>query len=566
MKKILFFISLLGGFSLWGQSITLTFSGRDGINHRIPLDSVVISNQSKGWSETLYWPDTTLTMHNSTGIDDYADKDGFTLLPNNPNPFTGTTDVLLTMTETGTVILEISDVNGSTVWIHRTCLQSGTHQFRVTLSSTGMYVMTARQNGKTSSIKMVNNGGANGDGIEYIGAVRMPYYDTPTMVAPKSHTRGNTTNPFNSGDIMEYIGFATINGEDCESQPVSQPQTSSQTFLLQFEVAQWQLPTVSTDSVHAITFDTAVCGGTVVSDGGTPVTERGVCWNTTGTPTIEGNHTSEGCGTGLFSSTLAGLENATTYFVVAYATNSMGTAYGDAVTFTTPGEHDGEPCEGAASLMDIEGNTYATVQIGRQCWMRENLRTTHYADGTPIPQGSSSYSSTEGYWYYPNSHAENVPTYGLLYNWPAVMRDAPASSSIPSGVQGICPTGWHVPSDNEWTLLVHYVKSQPLYRCNGVMSNIAKSLASTENWISSTLTCGVGNTPENNNATGFSAIPAGGYYGTYSHMGNRAYFWSTTKANSYTVYSCELYSGFAFVGSNTNDRYFGFSVRCLRDE
>ena len=204
------------------------------------------------------------------------------------------------------------------------------------------------------------------------------------------------------------------------------------------------------------------------------------------------------------------------------------------------------------AVTDIDGNIYDAVQIGNQVWMAENLRTTKYADGTAIPMGTST-SATTAYCYAPGSNQNNeenmgnVARYGYLYNWPAVMHGASSSASNPSGVQGVCPTGWHVPSDAEWTQLTNYVGSQTQYQCNNSSDNIAKALASTTGWNSSSYTCSVGNNPSINNAIGFSALPAGNY-----HYGNNAY-----------ERHLECYGAYVF--RNIDDKYFGKSVRCVHD-
>ena len=226
---------------------------------------------------------------------------------------------------------------------------------------------------------------------------------------------------------------------------------------------------------------------------------------------------------------------------------------------------DGPPCPGTPTLTDIDGNTYNTVQIGNQCWMKENLRTKKYANGTTISQGSET-STTTAYWYYPNNSSSNMSTYGLLYNWPAVMGSSSSSSTNPSGVQGICPTGWHVPSDAEWTQLTDYVSSQSQYVCGSTTTQIAKALAGTAGWSSSTNTCAVGYTPSNNNATGFSALPAGIYDGSYYSFGYGADFWSATEYSSTYAYFRGLSYYDAGVGRGYYNKGSGFSVRCLRDE
>ena len=225
---------------------------------------------------------------------------------------------------------------------------------------------------------------------------------------------------------------------------------------------------------------------------------------------------------------------------------------------------DGQPCPGAATVTDVDNNTYNTVQIGTQCWMKENLRTTRYANGTSIALGSST-SSTTAYRYYPDNNSSNVSTYGYLYNWKALMGNSSSSSANPSGVQGICPTGWHVPSDAEWTQLTDYVSGQSQYVCGVSNSLIAKALASTTGWQSSSQICAVGNNPSFNNTTGFSALPAGGYFGYYLNFGDDAYFWSATEYD----YGNSYYRAFSYNDANVNrhysNKYYGFSVRCVRD-
>ena len=243
MKKILLSIILIIlCVSVLSQTATLTFTGKDANDRWVRLHHVVVTNQIKNWSETVVWPDTTMTIENGTGIYDVETgrAPSLQLFQNHPNPFNGTTDVFLTAADAGTVTLEIADVNGRPVvetWCTASlqCVrpQCGIHQFRITLAAAGTYVLTVRQNGKTASIKMVNNGDGNGNGVEYMGAVETPYYDVSTMPSLKSHTRGAVTHPFDFGDVMEYTGFAVINGR-MDTVTVSQPLSGSQEIVMAF--------------------------------------------------------------------------------------------------------------------------------------------------------------------------------------------------------------------------------------------------------------------------------------------------------------------------------------------
>ena len=224
------------------------------------------------------------------------------------------------------------------------------------------------------------------------------------------------------------------------------------------------------------------------------------------------------------------------------------------------------------AVTDIDGNIYDAVQIGNQVWMAENLRTTRYADGTSIPLGTST-STTTAYRYAPepdHSNEENLVNldrYGYLYNWPAVMHGESSSEANPSGVQGVCPNGWHVPSDAEWTQLTVYMNSQSEYACGGYTNKYAKALAATTGWNSSEFTCAVGNDLSANNATGFSALPAGyfTYYGGYEVSGYDASFWSTAEFSDAHAYFSYLYCDNSRMHTTYDGKCAGFSVRCVRD-
>lgn len=322
------------------------------------------------------------------------------------------------------------------------------------------------------------------------------------------------------------------------------------------------VPTVITSDVSDMfqvsQFDSifeATGGGDVTAYGGAIVTARGICWSTSPNPTVDDSHTTDGIGTGPFSSTLTELSHNTTYYVRAYATNRVGTAYGNQIAFTTP---EAFIC-GHSRVSDVEGNVYNTVQIGEQCWMKENMRATRYADNTPIPFNGGQ-SLTEPYYYYPNGDVNNVAQLGLLYNWQATMHGAASSFYNPSGVQGICPTGWHVPSSAEWWQLTDYVSSQSEYVCGEISNNIAKSLADSVCWGSVTSgDCCPGYDPSSNNATGFSALP------NTTCGGPRARYWSTYEATSTMVYYLAIQTDRVSVIRDCHSKATSNSVRCLRD-
>ena len=209
------------------------------------------------------------------------------------------------------------------------------------------------------------------------------------------------------------------------------------------------------------------------------------------------------------------------------------------------------------AVYDVDGNSYDAVHIGKQVWMKTNLRTKHFRDGKAIPMGND-YSNTEPYYYEPTTAqipGYDAKTYGLYYNWSTVADN-----------RGLCPTGWHVPSNTEWTELEEYVGSKSEYCIDGNPVLIAKALASTDGWEHWSETGTPGCNPEKNNASGFSAEPAGFYDNGFSGAGVCTYFWSATECDSYyawfrgmshDVASLYRYNGYPKRG--------GFSIRCLRD-
>ena len=312
--------------------------------------------------------------------------------------------------------------------------------------------------------------------------------------------------------------------------------------------------TLSTLPVSNITDNTAATGGSITSDGGAAVTQRGVVWSTTPNPTLANNSTNDGSGVGSFTSSLSGLTANTTYYVRAYAINNAGTAYGNEVSFVTVG-NSGETGEwlnpnlNYGSVTDQDGNTYATIEIGTQEWMAENLRTTTYANGDPIPNvtDNAQWSNlTTGAWaHYENDSQYEIP-YGKLYNWYAVADS-----------RNVCPAGWHVPADAEWTVLTNYLGGQNV--AGGQMKTTGTIEAATGLWNSPNA--------EATNSSGFSGAPGGDriFNGECYSVGRDGYWWSSSEDDTYYAWYRNLYYGNGVAGREDLDKQSGFSVRCLRD-
>jgi len=414
------------------------------------------------------------------------------------------------------------------------------------------------------------------------------------------------------------------------------------------------LAVVSTTSATNTTATTATSGGNITSDGGATITVRGVCWRTTANPTTSDSKTTDGVGIGQFVSEITGLTAGLTYHVRAYATNSIGTAYGADITFSTSGQAPTSvtqpatnvseivatlngtvnanylttivtfeygittsygqtvtatqsPVTGSSNtnvsaiitgliegtiyhfrvkavnslgtsdgsdvtftttplttVTDIDGNSYNVVTIGTQVWMKENLKTTKYNDGTVIPNITDNTAwealTTGAYSDYDNTPS-NSTTYGRLYNWYAV--DNNASTKVASnGGKNVCPTGWHVPNNAEWTALTDYLVNNG-FGYEGSGYDIGKSMAATSGWTSDPSAGNVGNDQASNNSSGFTALPSGYRYGhgPFDYLGTIVYWWSCSEdMAALGIYNNSSTAEFL----NILLRY-GFSIRCLRN-
>jgi len=204
-----------------------------------------------------------------------------------------------------------------------------------------------------------------------------------------------------------------------------------------------------------------------------------------------------------------------------------------------------------------DGNEYNWVQIGDQVWMAENLAylpsVNMVADGSEDAAGSYYYVyGYDGTNVADAKATDNYATYGVLYNWTAAMDGEASSTTNPSGIQGVCPTGWHLPSDAEWTELTDYLGG------TSVAGGKLKETGTTH-WASP-------NTGATNE-TGFTALPGGGRSssGNFSYIGYSGYWWSATESNANNAWDRLMYCDYSNVTRDGSDKEVGFSVRCVRD-
>ena len=210
------------------------------------------------------------------------------------------------------------------------------------------------------------------------------------------------------------------------------------------------------------------------------------------------------------------------------------------------------------TLTDIDGNTYNTVQIGTQVWMAENLKVTHYPNGDAIPFITNNTAwgdladdnTSDAYSYYNNNANSEADTYGALYTYAAAIGDNWERDNVEN--QGVCPDGWHLPTDADWTTLSNYLGGQIV--AGGKMKEIG-----TTHWSSPNEGA--------DNSSGFSALPSGNrnYYGSFNYLGYDGRWWSATEDDINHAYYRGLDCDIAAVNHLSDNKSFGLSVRCVKD-
>ena len=300
-------------------------------------------------------------------------------------------------------------------------------------------------------------------------------------------------------------------------------------FFTQFDVPTIQLSSIKDFGLSAFAYIN------IPDNGGKTVTQRGIVYSTTENPTTLNDKILSGTGIGEFSITITGLTQKTTYFVRAFASNEVGTAYSNQIKLTTN--------TASTTISDIEGNTYNTINIGNQIWMTSNLSTSRFRNGVYIPyilnstQWATTKSPALSFYNHDNNFESN---YGKQYNWYAV-----------ADPQGLCPIGWHIPSNNEWTILSDFLGG--LNVAGGKMK-----ATGTQFW----------SFPSNgNNSSGFTGLPGGfrNVDGTFGILGYNGFWWSATDENEQKAFNRSIIytDNVLSVGSSSKNQ--GFSVRCLKD-
>jgi uncharacterized protein (TIGR02145 family) len=309
-------------------------------------------------------------------------------------------------------------------------------------------------------------------------------------------------------------------------------------------------------SISEVGINTAKCFANISSSGGFTVNSRGFCWSTSQNPGINNNMILEGSGSGGFLTDLANLQSGTTYYLRAFATNSLGTSYSSPISFTTlNGVIMSTPGLGVS---DIEGHFYPSVIINNQEWMTKNLNTQHYRNGDSIPN----ILSAQDWWFsnplpvscYYNNDNSQANVLGLLYSWNAATDG-----------RKVCPLGWRIPEDTDWDRLFKFIDPNTDTSCNNctqsvLIGGILKDTL-TSSWNSPNLGAA--------NLIGFSAIGGGerdintgpGFCG----KGTMAAWWTASPVSPVSANCRVVYVHHSKVRKEEVSIASGLSVRCIKE-
>jgi uncharacterized protein (TIGR02145 family) len=516
-----FYILILAMLScnaaLQAQTISLTFTATFNGNH-LPLDSIHITNLTQGGDTTLHGTDTVLVLDQGTGTDGgiISHPGQLFLYPVTPNPVTQTATIRLFLPQESMVTLRAHDLPGREIASARQWLPAGYHTFSFTPGKEACYLLSVEALGQQQVQKLVSLAGTGGNAmIAYAG----------------NHGGLNSMKvslaifPWAPGDNLRFIGYTSNGMDTIDAQPV---QSTLYTFQYQ--------PQLPAPIANFTASDTTVQVNDTVQ----------FIDLSTGNPTSWKWYFGDG-DSSLQQSPLHTYNLVGIYSVTLIASNSTDcdtmTKY---IFMTVICGGPGIPCPGMPLLYDTNGNIYCTVQIGTQCWMKENLKARNYNNGTTIPNITSISTwtslSTGARCWYNNDSATYAATYGSLYNWYAVENSS-----------DLCPRGWHVPTDAEWTILTAFL---------GGLSVAGGPLKETGTTHWSYPNTGA------TNSSGFTALPGGlrhGLSGSFGTIEGRGYWWSSSASTTSTAYHRELYFSDTMVSRWGNVNKHGFSVRCVRD-
>jgi uncharacterized protein (TIGR02145 family) len=354
------------------------------------------------------------------------------------------------------------------------------------------------------------------------------------------------SNELNENPVVAIDTVNTIENQVAQVDPVVKPDEKPKEELPPVEKVEPPKPDIkeiSSAATSDITTNSAVIKSLVVNSDPKRVTERGVVYGESPNPTVQDEVVKSGSGIGKYTSKLVGLKESTTYYARAYNKVDGEILYGNELKFKTLTPKP-KPEVFSNTVVDVEGNSYRAIKFDNgHVWMADNLKTSTYSNGDPIPQieGNSEWqNATTGAWSnYSNSSQYNNP-YGKLYNW-YVVQDS----------RNVCPKGWRVPTDADWLALFNQLGG-----ANAAGGKL--KLSGTSNWKPPNM--------DGSNSSGFNGLPGGtrNSVGAFSKIGTEGMYWSASSAGSSDAIIKTLSFFHGVAGSGSAPKSSGMSVRCMK--
>jgi uncharacterized protein (TIGR02145 family) len=605
MKKFTLLVSafVLMLTTLSAQEISFSFTGNYLCEHA-QLDSILIENITQGGDTTLCWKDTVLTIV-LTGIDPVTgEKNGFSVSQNYPNPFETKTDINVFVPERDDLTLCVYDVSGRKIAYYEGTHERGMQQFTFFAGKAQSYILTVSTGEYLQHIQMIQFGeaGSASPHIEYHGSSSTKEQN----IKQKSSMGSSFPFPYELEDELSFTAyfsgdFSTITDNPAKSEDYifdinnvvpAEPgvisgnnnvckRAAGETYSIEAvddaTSYTWTVPPGASitdgDGTTSITVDFGTGSGDIC------VTADNACGTSTSScvtitiPVATAGSNSPVCEGETINLTETGGDadswswsgpNGFTSPDQNPTINSATTAASGTYTVTVT---DGNGCtntdsvsvtvklhEAGTGVTDYDGNTYGSIIINGQEWMTSNLEVTHYSDGNAITlvtdntawDNLGDNNTDKAYCWYDNDSATNKDLYGALYTYAAATNGDTSGTDV----QGVCPTGWHLPSDAEWTALTDAL---------GGASVAGGKLKATSGWKHG------GNGTDD---IDFAALPGGSRddnSGSFDGAGYIGYWWFSTEGNASSAWPRGMLYSSAGVYRYNSNKSNGFSVRCVRD-
>jgi uncharacterized protein (TIGR02145 family) len=631
MKKITLIAMLLA--IVWtlrseNSGVTLTFTANYQCEYKT-LDSVLIENLTQPGKIVLFYPDTAATFL-FTGTDMIQNTlNKLNVSQNFPNPFADKTHIDVYVPSADQLQLSVYDIRGALVASYQGLVEQGAHQFAFSASGRQVYVLIVTSTRHARQILMLQTGKSTGleASLTYHGVKTIQKEDGPAI-----QTKAAQNFVYNLGDQLRFTGYIANVDNEVETFEITDTPAADTDYLFDIANHEPDIPSVitgpemvcngdahvefSVEFVQDVSYIWSLPEGWSILEGQgshsinaltgdsgpLKVTAKNMCGTSqqrafnvlVQTPTVAlagpdqiyndgttsialaANEPEDGHWTGtwsIISGEGGSFDNATN--PITTFSGVLYTMYELQWTITTNcnvsndnltiwfGLDGGE----GNGVFDIDGNFYPSAFIANQEWMTENLRVTRYCNGDAIPTGLNNidwYNTTDGVYAIYNNDYAMLEAYGALYNWYAV-----------DDARSLCPTGWHVPTYDEWTKLLEYVIAKG-YPNNNVVNGAGNALKSCRQlghpyggdcatsehplWYSNSTHYGT-------DAFVFSALPGGSrwFNGSFYGVGSEGSWWSSTEIAATTARYQQLHNSAGSVNRHYLNKSYGLSVRCLRD-